>query len=1008
MTDSNRSLRRAVRFTLAASAISASVPMAHAQQAAPSPAPAVVEEVVVTGSRIAQAPNDVSISPVTSITSIDIQQTGLVRVEDLLNNLPQVIAENSSGQSISSNGTATVSLRGLGSQRTLVLVNGRRMAPGGGLGSSGAADIDQIPADLIERADILTGGASAVYGADAVAGVVNFVLDTHYDGVRLDANYAFGQHSNDWAGPIAALNAHNFPAPSGTVNVGQTKSMSFLAGSNFADGKGNATVYATYLNAAPIAGYQIDYAACTLNQPGSDPTQPYVCGGSSTSAYGKIKETGQTPGGAPMTPVGYHAIDPVTGAIRPYHGATDAYNYGALSYLQRQQERWTAGAFFSYDLNPNVSAYAETMYARNTSKAQFGPSGEFAYADVVVGCNNAEFTAAELALFCDPATVALNNQKYPTNPPGTVTLTLARRSVESGGRIDNFTNDSIRQVLGTKGKLNDAWTYDVYGQVSINTTIDQEDGYLNTQRISNALYIVPGPGGVPTCESVVNGTDPTCAPWDIFNAHGGVSAASLNYLVGPASYQVISKEYIGDASATGDFGKYGVKLPSAASGLQVNFGAEWREEKFDFNPDFIFGNGFNGGGNGAFLPIHGQFRVSEVFTEFHLPLIDEKPGAYALALEGGYRYSSYSQGFSTNTYKFGVEYAPIQSLRIRGSYNRAVRAPDLQELYNPPVIGAGGTSDPCWGTTPTYTAAQCARTGVSAAQYGNIEVNTAAQINTSGGGNTRLVPEVADTYTLGFVFQPSVIPGLVVSVDYYDIKLKQTIATLSSNTVLADCGVANLAGSCALIHRDPVTGSLWTSNNDFVNTNFLNIGALTVKGIDLSSHYQLEIGSAGKLAFNLSGSYIQKWLTQPDPTASAYDCTGYMGSTCNAPTPKWRHVLNSVWAAPWAGLSVNLRWRYIGGTASDRTSPDPALNSAYYAPTAFIPAYNYFDISASAPISSTFSLRLGVNNIADKRPPLILNGTYSDCPTAGCNDNTWVGTYDTLGRYIYAHLSAKF
>jgi iron complex outermembrane receptor protein len=299
MTNSSRSLRHAVRFTLAASAIAAGSPLALAQQAPPTTATAPVEEVVVTGSRIQQAPNEISISPVTSVTAIDVQQTGLVRTEDLLNNLPQVVAEQSSGQSISSNGLATVSLRGLGSNRTLVLVNGKRLNPGGGIGVgfSNVADINQIPADLIERADVLTGGASAVYGADAVAGVVNFVLNTHYEGVQLNANYGFGQHKNDNQNELNALAAFGAPKPDGTVDAGFNKDVSFVAGSNFADGKGNVTVYATYLNSAPAVGNQYDYAGCTLNTPGvlPAPGKKYACGGSSSSATGRYMTIGYTP-----------------------------------------------------------------------------------------------------------------------------------------------------------------------------------------------------------------------------------------------------------------------------------------------------------------------------------------------------------------------------------------------------------------------------------------------------------------------------------------------------------------------------------------------------------------------------------------------------------------------------------------------------------------------------------------------------------------------------------------
>ena len=1035
MTNSSRSLRHAVRFTLAASAISAVAPAAYAQTA-PTPAPsAPVQEVVVTGSRIQQAPNDVSISPVTSVTAIDIQQSGLLRTEDLLNNLPQVIAENSSGQSISSNGTATVSLRGLGSWRTLVLVNGRRMSPGAGLSitASSSPDINQIPADLITRADVLTGGASAVYGADAVAGVVNFVLDTHYEGVKVDANYAFGQHKNDNATFLANLAAKNDIIPPRSVNWGQTKDVSVIAGANFADGKGNATAYFTYLNQAPIYGYQADFAGCTLNTPGSNPTAPgkkLKCGGSSSSATGRFLDLGSVPtagGKFTFTTLSDRTIDAATGAYRQYSSAGDSYNYGALSFLQRQAERYTTGAFLNYDINDKTNVYSETMFARNTSTASYGPSGLFAFGTPSISCSNPLLPADAVATLCSPANIAAN-QRHFGGTGDRITLYAARRSVESGPRLDNYASDSIREVLGLKGKFNDAWSYDVYGQVGITQMIDVEGNFLGTQQIANALDVIKNPAsaadptkgvvpGVPVggavCAITVAGYDPACVPWNLW-APGGVTKAQLDYLRVQSSYTVKTQEYIASGSVTGDLGKYGVKLPSASSGMIVNVGAEYRQEKYDFDPDYIFANGFASGGNGAFSAVHGQFHVSEIFTEMRLPLIDEKPGAYQLSLDAGYRYSTYTSGYNTNTYKFGVEYAPVQDLRLRGGYNRAVRAPSIGDLFTPAIVGAGGTADPCWGPADAnglvqgHSLAYCQNTGVTAAEFGHILPNPAAQINTSVGGNLALTPEIADTYTLGFVLQPTFLTNFVMSVDYYDIKIKNTIESLSSNTVITNCATSGDPKLCGLIHRGAGTGSLWFNNNDFVTATEINIGTVSTKGIDVAAHYRYDIGGMGRLAFSLSGTRTQNWLTQPIPTKGSYDCTGYFGTTCGAPTPKWRHVFSTDWATPWVGLDLTLRWRYLGYVDTDRSSPDPQLAQAFFPGSAHIGSFSYIDFSASIPVTSGISFRLGINNITDKTPPIVANGNYSDCPNSSCNDNTWVGTYDTLGRYIYMHVSAKF
>jgi iron complex outermembrane recepter protein len=366
----NRILQFAVRAALAAAAGSAVVPAAYAQtQAAAAPSDTALEEVVVTGSRLVQLPNEVSVSPVVSVSAADIAQTGLIRTEDVLNSLPQVIAEQSSGTSISSNGTATVSLRGLGSQRTLVLVDGFRLMPGAGLGPlvGNSADINQVPADLIERVDVLTGGASAVYGADAVAGVVNFVLNTHFEGVRIDANYGFGRYTNSNGTFLSDLTAQGDALPPHTTDAGFNKDISVIMGSNFADGKGNATVYATYLRSAPAVGYQYDYAGCTLNTPGTLPGPGALkCGGSSSSATGRFLLLGAT-ANSNFATLADNTVSK-NGKFDPYSSA-DSYNYGALSYLQRAAERYTAGSFLNFDINDHATPRPPTTVPAANSRS---------------------------------------------------------------------------------------------------------------------------------------------------------------------------------------------------------------------------------------------------------------------------------------------------------------------------------------------------------------------------------------------------------------------------------------------------------------------------------------------------------------------------------------------------------------------------------------------------------------------------------------------------------------
>ena len=1032
----NAKLRFAVQAALATAAATAAGPLAFAQTA-PTVASSgseegALQEVVVTGSRLAQSPNDISISPVTSLGELDIQKTGLVRTEDLLNNLPQVVSEQSGGTSISSNGTATVSLRGLGSQRTLVLVNGTRLAPGAGLGvaTTSSADINQIPADLIERVDVLTGGASAVYGADAVAGVVNFVLNTHFEGVKIDANYGFGRHSNNSQELLGYLADANDPAPQSTVDAGFNKDITVIMGSNFADGRGNATVYASYLRTSPAVGYQYDYAGCSLNTPSTLPGPGgLACGGSGTPATGRFALYGQA---APttnsplktVTPSSAYGIDPTTGALSPYTSAY-SYNYGGLSYLQRKAERYSAGGFLNYDVNDNVNAYSNFMFARNSSSANYGPSGLFSYTAANISCANPLLSAAEVSTFCNPTAVAQNQNAFP-NTPGRITLYVGRRAVENGPRADNYTSNAFRETLGMKGKIIDGLTWDTYAQVGINQLSDSEGGFVNTQSALKALDVVTDPKtGQPACASFVAGTDLSCVPWNIFQK-GGVTAAAINYISVPATFTITTKEYIVDASMTADFGKWGFKLPTADSGPKLNLGAEYRSESYIFDPDYIFKNGLNSGGNGAQQPIDGGFHVAEVFLEGAVPVLNDLPGAYNLSFDTGYRYSSYTSGFNTNTYKFGVEYAPIRDVKFRASYNRAVRAPGVGDLFAPNVIGAGGTADPCWGpvtngvagttqgTVQGHSFAYCANTGVTAAEWGNITPNPAAQINTQVGGNSTLKPEKADTFSYGFVVSPAMVPNLTVSADFYYIKIDNTIVSLSSNTIVNNCGASGSASLCGLIHRGNGTGSLWFNTTNYVTANEQNIGSISTKGIDLNARYSYDTGGFGKVGMNFAGTRVLNLLTDPLGNG-AYDCAGYWGTTCSSaspasgPVPHWRHTMNIDYLDPWLGTDFSIRWRYIGPSQSDHTSQNSQLAGTYYQPTAHIGGYTYIDLSLSVPIPKTgIDFRVGINNLSDKRPPIIPSGNYTECPNTTCNDNTWVGTYDTLGRYLYAHASIKF
>jgi iron complex outermembrane receptor protein len=1023
----SRSLKQAVRFALAMATATAGSSALQAQEAPPAqpaaPAATPLQEVVVTGSRL-QTPNVTSISPITTVSAADVQQTGLTRVEDVLNNLPMVFAGMNATTANGADGTATVDLRGLGNQRTLVLVDGLRLGPGSPLLGRNYADLNQIPTAMIERVDVLTGGASSVYGADAVAGVVNFVLKTHFEGIQVDAGYNFYQHHNGDQDAVAQyVSASGFPLPSGNVNSGFGKYASILAGSNFADNKGNATAYVTYNNQGSALQSQYDYSACSLGVT-TLPSGIYglTCAGSSTSAKNGAGGDIRVPDPATGKLVQY-TVDGLTNQFRRFTAA-DLYNFGPLNYYLNPSERWTAGGFLNYELNPHVTFYSSIMTMRNQINAQIAPSGAFTLFPAFIPCADPLLNASELAVIC-PGGVGNSSETYAGTVYSGSNVGLGRRNVEGGDRTFEARNDSIREVVGLRGDIGAAWTYNVFAQHSTVDAANVNANYTGNTQAQEALNVLPvGPGGAPACGGptgtssfplIPAGTnpgfaiDPNCVPWNIWKS-GGVTPGALAFISLPLTEQGYTQEYVWNGSITGDLGQYGAKLPTASSGLQLNVGAEWRQDFTEFDPDFAEQQGNGGGVGGKTEPIKGGFHVWEGFMEARLPLMSDLPGAQDLSVEAGYRYSSYNLGFNTNTYKLGLEWAPIRDVRFRGSYQRAVRAPNIGELFLPAAVGLDGSKDPCEGPTPLATQAQCVTAGLPANLYGTVPVAPAKQYNGVLGGNPNLQPETADTYSVGVVLQPTIAPGLTLSIDYFDIKIKNVIGIIGENTILNDCIATGSSQFCSLIHRDQF-GSLWLTQQGYVTDTTFNLGELATKGIDAKGSYRVGVPSAGSLLFALEGTYSKDLITTPIVGFGSYDCVGYYGFSCGAGSPKWRHVFNVTWSTPWDGLDVNLRWRYIGALDSEQTSPNPILaGTSFAAGHSHIPAYNYLDLSGTFNLAKNVKLQLGVNNIADKAPPIIAGADCSTSSPAGanCNGNTFPGVYDALGRYVFMTLTANF
>ncbi|HZF25633.1 MAG TPA: TonB-dependent receptor [Steroidobacteraceae bacterium] len=1018
----NNQVARAVRhalFASAATAASVSVPAFAQDQQEGSPA-SEIGTVVVTGSRIPQ-PNLTSVSPVTSVGSQELKLEGVTRVEDLINNLPQAVADFGGNLSNGATGAATVSLRGLGAQRTLVLVNGRRLMPGDPTQNGNSSpDLNQIPGSLIERVEVLTGGASAVYGADAVAGVVNFIMNDHFEGVRLDAQYSMYQHNNSNAvGDV--VDARGFATPDSNVTDGYSRDFTFTLGMNTGDGRGNATVYAGYRTLSALLQSQRDFSACALTsgQAPGNPTNNFVCGGSSTAAPGRFFPVDQDPAASGATIGGGFTID-ANNAFIPWNGARDQYNFAPTNYYQRPDDRYTAGLFAHYDLNEHATAYTEFSFMDDKTVAQIAPSGVFLgsgtgtppfFGNYVVNCNNPLMSASQVQALCTNVGLTAGDDAL---------VGIGRRNVEGGGRQADFDHTSYRAVLGMRGAFADAWTYDGYGLYG--TTVYAQN-YLNEfslARLTKALTAVPDPAtGNIVCrvnvDADITNDDPNCVPYNLWQ-QGGVTQGALNYVMVPGFQEGSTKEEVVSGSVTGDLGHYGVKMPWASDGVGVAFGAEYRREESELRTDQAFQTQDLLGQGAPTLNTTGAFDVKELFTEVRLPLVQEKTGMQDLSLEAGYRYSDYSLGFNTDTYKFGLNYSPVDSIRFRGSYQRAVRAPNIQELFLQTRVQLDGQSDPCAGAVDASglvasgaTRAQCALSGLNTVagpgdQYGNVLENPASQYNGLVGGNPNLDPETADTYSFGFVFTPSFLPRLSWTVDYYDIKVENLIGSVGADLILNNCISGDLT-QCGLVHRSPGSGSLWLGNQGFIDDPIINTGSTQTKGIDTEINYTWDMGgNAGRLAFQLIGTYVNEFSVAPLTGSPTYDCAGLYGLTCLAPTPEWRHKLRATWASPW-NLDLSLSWRYIDSVNLDSTSSDLQLSGQVFPTDAKFDAVNYLDLAASYTFHGNITARLGINNLTDEDPPIT---GQSSCPSTLCNGNTFPQVYDTLGRYGFVSVTADF
>jgi outer membrane receptor protein involved in Fe transport len=486
---------------------------------------------------------------------------------------------------------------------------------------------------------------------------------------------------------------------------------------------------------------------------------------------------------------------------------------------------------------------------------------------------------------------------------------------------------------------------------------------------------------------------------------GGVTQEALDYIGTNAILDSGTNTKMIGATVTGDLG---FKLGSATEPLEIALGGEIRKEALFVKPDEVYEFGLRTGAGGPTNPVDGSYRTNELFAELRVPVVQDVSGIQDLSLELGYRFAKYTAqdqaGSNNSSWKAMLSYTPVRGFRIRGGLNRAVRGPNVQELFAPQGLGLGGSEDICAGPTPSASQAECQRTGVSASQYGTILENPAGQYNSLDGGNPALEVETADTLTLGLVWTPRSITGLTLTADYYDIKIEDTISSFLPDDVIRACASSGNPQLCSLIHRDEL-GTLWLTPRGFTESTNQNIGLLKTRGIDIGATYPWNLGRAGFVTLALLGSTIlEDRLTTP---LTDYDCAGFMGNQCGIPSPKWRHRVRAAWNTNFKA-TFTLGWRYIHGVKNDDLSDDEDLGNQALVErlglngSAEIPAFNWFDLAVGYKLRDNVRLIAGINNIFDKEPPL----------GAGLSDIDFgpgfYGTYDPLGRAVYANMQFDF
>lgn len=969
--------------------------------------------IIVTGTRVTN-PNLELSSPVAVVGEGEILLQQTSGVEEVLREIPGIVNSIGANTNNGNGGSTLINLRGIGSNRNISLLNGTRVIPST---TTLEVNLDVIPVALLERVDVLTGGAGSTYGADAISGVINFITKTDFEG--------------------AELNVTNNITEQGDGNVFRAD---LTLGANLEDGRGNVVFNIGYTNRDPLRQGDRDFSTFNISSisgnPGGSSTTTPIRISASGGASGLLNNISIDPDTGAESNTGFVQLDPSTGTLNP---GFSPFNFNPFNYFQTPLEQYRIYTQGNYEVSSSLEFFGEAMYTNSTVETNGAPSGTFGVTAPIplsspfLPDNLVDQLCARDTLLFQPATATTPQQSAPgviepfldpaacsaaraaTDPSDpdftTVDLTLGRRFVEFGERLSVRETDLFQIKGGARGDITDAIQYEAFFAYGESERTRRQSGNGLRSRLLQSL----------SATSTTECLDPTggCFPINIFGDTGTIQQEAIDF-IDTGNQQSNFNELF----QLGGFisGEPGLTLPWAENGVNFVLGVEYRDyvagtasDVASQTPSEVLGNG------AAAIDFTGEYDVSEVYGELIIPIVEGAAFFDELTLQLGGRISDYSTTGTEYTWKAGGTWSPVPSLQIRGNYQRVTRAPNTFELFSPQVSGLQNFSaDPCAGSAPGGNAdlrAICLAQGADPSQIGSIIVDPAGQVNATSGGNPLLDAENADTWTLGFVFQPDFAPGLVATLDYYNIEVTDAITTPTEDDVFQQCFGTDYAQgnfsidaasasdpACTGIRRNPATGNLFgeLATTPGLPLFFSNQGTIFTDGIDLTISYNTDLSAAVGWNSSFAGNWTANEEFQSTPTGVNRECVGFYSTNCGgvgsgALNPEfsfnWRNTLT------YDVLALSLNWRWI-----DSFEVEPAQAGNFQPEFESIEAYSYFDLTLRADIDPV-TLVFGIQNLLDEQPPIVGSNIGS---TANNSGNTFPNVYDIRGRSYAASVRLSF